>query len=102
MLASSANVGYRRRYTQHAALMLVHQKPTTSSVSLQQLLHCLILNTWHAGIISQCRLSPPLYAACSADAGALKSNHLICQPAAAAPLFHPIHGHTTNCLNTCT
>jgi hypothetical protein len=46
MLASSTNVGYRRRHTQHAAPMLVHQKPTTSSGSLQQLLHCFILNTW--------------------------------------------------------
>jgi hypothetical protein len=44
MLASSANVGYCRRYTQHAALMLVHQQPTISSVSPQQLLHCFTLN----------------------------------------------------------
>jgi hypothetical protein len=44
MLASSTNVSYRRRCTQYAALMLVHQTPTISSVSLQQLLLYFTLN----------------------------------------------------------
>jgi hypothetical protein len=44
MLASSTNVGYRRRYTQHAALMLVHQQPIISSVSPQHQRHCFTRN----------------------------------------------------------